>query len=84
MFVSVEALVVIVIGSNCSEGCGFDSHCLPGSLLRFNYWPIMYGAIGSLVLSWSWTRQSGFISFRGFWIQLRNNLGQRLCAYNLP
>ena len=82
--VSVEALVFIVIGRSCSEGCGFDSHCRPGSFLRFNYRPIMYGAVGSLVLSWSWTRQPGFISFWCLWIQLCNNLVQILCAYNLP
>ena len=28
--VSVEALVFIVNGRSCSEGCGFDSHCRPG------------------------------------------------------
>ena len=49
--VSVEALVFIVIGRSCSEGCGFDSHYRPGSFLRFNYRPIMYGAVGSLVSS---------------------------------
>ena len=58
MAVSVEALVFIVIGGSCSEGCEFDSHCRPGSFLRFNSRPIMYGAVGSLVLSWSWTRQN--------------------------
>ena len=31
-----------------------------------------YGAVGSLVLRWSWTRQPGFISFRCLWIQLCN------------
>ena len=35
----------------------------PGSFLIFNFPPIMYGAVGSLVSSWSWTRQPGFISF---------------------
>ena len=54
--VLVEALVFIVIGRSCSEGCGFDSHCWSGSFLRFNSRPIMYGAVGSLTLSWSWTR----------------------------
>ena len=49
--VLVEALVFIVIGRSCSEGCGFDSHCQPSSFLRFNSRPIMYGAVGSLVLS---------------------------------
>ena len=81
--VSVEALVFIVIGRSCSEGCGFDSHCRPGSFLRFNSWPITYGAVGSLVLSWSWTRQPGFIFFWCLWIKLCNNFGQRLCACNL-
>ena len=61
MAFSVEALVSIVIGRSCSVGCGFDSDCRPASFLRFN--SIMYGAVGSLVLSWSWTRQPGFISF---------------------
>ena len=51
MVVSVEALDFIVIGRSCSEGCGFESHCRPGSFLRFNYRPIMYGAVGSLVSS---------------------------------
>ena len=38
----------IIIGRSCLEGCGFDSHCRPGSFLRFNSRPIMYGAVGSL------------------------------------
>ena len=84
MTVSVEALVFVVVGRSCSEGCGFDSHCQSGSFLRFNSRPILYGALGSLVLSWSWTRQFEFISFWCLWIQLCNNLGQRLCAYDLP
>ena len=82
--ISVEALVCIVIGRSCSKGCGFDSHYRLGSFLIFNSRPIMYGAVDSMVLSQSWTRQSGFISFRCLWIQLCNNVGQRLCAYNLP
>ena len=49
MPVSVEVLVYIVIGRSCSEGCGFDSHHRPGSLLRFNSRPIMYVAVGSSV-----------------------------------
>ena len=53
--VSVEALVFILIGHSCSEGCGFDSHCRPDSFLRFHYRPIMYGEVDSLVFSWSWT-----------------------------
>ena len=81
MAVSVQALVFIVIGRSCSEGCGgFDSHCRPSSFLRFNSRPIMYGAVGSLALSWYLTRQPGFISFWCLLIQLCNNLGQRLCA----
>ena len=82
--ISVEALVFIVIGSICSEGCEFDFHYRPGSFLRLYSRPIMYGAVGSLVFSWSWTRQPGFICFWCLWIQLCNNIGQRLCAYNLP
>ena len=39
--VLVEALVFIVIGRSCSEGCWFDSHSRPGSFLRFNSRPIM-------------------------------------------
>ena len=50
--VSVEALVFIVIAHSCSEGCGFDSYYRPCSFLRFNAWPIMYGTVGSFVLSW--------------------------------
>ena len=126
MAVSVEALVFIVIGRSRSKGCGFDSHCRLGSFLRFHSRPIMYGAVGSLLLSWSWTRQPGLSTTdptrpdpttwvvdnrpdptrpdpirqpglstteptrpdpTTFWclcIQLCNNLGQRLCAYNLP
>ena len=54
----------------------------------------MYGAVGSLVLRWSWARQSGFISFSielvlgpdnlgsfpscCLWIQMYNNLGQKV------
>ena len=45
--VSVEALVSIVIGRSCPEGCEFESHCRPGSFLRFNSRPIMYDAVGS-------------------------------------
>ena len=51
MAVSIEALVFIVIGHSCSEGCEFDFHCRPGSFLRFNSRPIMYGTVGSLALS---------------------------------
>ena len=35
---SVEAFVFIVIGRKV---CGHDSHCRPGSFLRFNSRPIM-------------------------------------------
>ena len=80
MAVSVEALVFIVIGRSCSEGCEFDSHYRPGSFLRFNSRRIMYGAVGSLVLSWSWTRHPGFIFFWCHWIQLCNNLGQKVMS----
>ena len=41
MAVSIEAIVFIVIGCSCSEGCGFYSHCLTGSFLRLNSPPIM-------------------------------------------
>ena len=41
MAVSVEALVFIVIGHSCSNGCGFDSYYRPGSFLRFNSLPII-------------------------------------------
>ena len=33
--VSVEVLVFIVIGRSCSKGCGFVSHCRPGSFHRY-------------------------------------------------
>ena len=49
--VSVEALDFIVIGCSCLEGYRFDSHYRPESFLRFNYEPIIFGAVGSLVLS---------------------------------
>ena len=39
--VSLEALVIIVIGRSCSECCGFDSLCRLGSFLRFYYRPMM-------------------------------------------
>ena len=51
---------------------------------RLIFCAFMYGTVGSLVLRWSWARQLGFISFRCLWIQLCNNLRQRLCVYNLP
>ena len=43
-------VIFIVIDRSCSESCGFDFDCRPGSFLRFNSRPIMYGAVGSLVL----------------------------------
>ena len=49
--VSVEAPTFIAIGRSCLDGCGFDSHCRPGSFLRFNSRPVMYGADGSLASS---------------------------------
>ena len=45
---SVEALVFIVIGRSCSEGCGFDFHCRTG---RFHSRPIMYNAVCSFASS---------------------------------
>ena len=49
---------------------------------RLSSWAFTYDTVASLVSSWSWARQSGFISFRCLWIQFCNNLGQRLCSYN--
>ena len=46
--VSVEAPAFIVI---CLKGCGFDSHCRPGSFLRFNSRTVIYGAVSSLASS---------------------------------
>ena len=46
--VSVEVPAFVVIGRSCLEGCWFDLHCRPGSFLRFNYRPVMYGTVGSL------------------------------------
>ena len=43
---------------------------------EINFSEFTYGAIGSLVLSWSWARQRGFISFRCLWIQLRITLSK--------
>ena len=57
MAISVEALDFIVIGRSCSEGFRFDSHYRVESFLRFNSQPIIYGAVGSFVLSWSLNRQ---------------------------
>ena len=51
MAILVEALAIIVIGRSYLQGCGFDSHCRPGSFLRINSWPVMYGAVGSLASS---------------------------------
>ena len=74
--VSVEALVFIVIGRSCSEGCGFDSHCRSASFLRFNSRPIMYGAVGSLVLSWSWTVNLGLFPSRASGLNCVITLGK--------
>ena len=49
--VLVEAPAFVVIGHSCLEGCGFDSHCRPGSFLRLKSRPVMYGAVGSLASS---------------------------------
>ena len=51
MAVSVEAPAFIAIGRSFLKGCGFDSHCRPGSFLRNNSRPVMYGAVGSLASS---------------------------------
>ena len=48
MAVSVEASAFIAIDRNSREGFEFDSHCRPGSFLRFNSWPVIYDAVGSL------------------------------------
>ena len=50
--ISVEAPAFIVIGRSCLEGCGFNSHCRPGSFLRLNSRSVMYNAVGSLASSW--------------------------------
>ena len=47
----VEPTAFTVIGRSCLEGYWFDSHCPPGIFLRFNYRPIMFGTVGSLVSS---------------------------------
>ena len=51
MAVSVDAPAFIAIGRSCLEGCGFDSHCRPGSFQRTNSRPVIHGAIGSLASS---------------------------------
>ena len=66
-----------------AKGLGFDSP-IAQHVQRLISQAFTYGAVGSLVLSGTWARQPGFISFRCLGIQLCNNLGQRLCAYNLP
>ena len=43
-----------------------------------------YGAVGPLVLSWSWAQQPGFIPFGTFGFNCVITLGKRLCAYSLP
>ena len=43
MALSVEALVFIVFGRSCSEGCRFDSNTTDRAVFfRFNYRPIMW------------------------------------------
>ena len=66
-----------------AKGPGFDSP-IAQHVQRLIFRAFTYSTVGSLVLSWSWTRQPGFISFRCLWNQLCNNLEQRLCAYNMP
>ena len=41
--------------------------------------PIMYGAVGSLVLSWYWTRQPGFISSDAFVFNCVITLAKVMC-----
>ena len=62
-----------------AKGPGFDSR-IAQHFRRLLSRAFTYGAVGSLVSRWSWTRKAGFISFRCLWIQLYNNLGQRLCV----
>ena len=40
---------------------GFESP-IAQHVQRLISWAFMYGAVGSLVSSWSWARQPGFIS----------------------
>ena len=60
-----------------ANGPGFDS-----PILQHVRWLISqaftYGRVGLLIVSWSWTWQSVFISFRCLWIQLCKNLGQKV------
>ena len=51
MAVSLDASAFIVISRNCLGGCGFNSHCHPGSFLIFNSVSVMYSAVGLLSLS---------------------------------
>ena len=46
-----------------AKGSGFGSPIFRHVQILFSR-AFTYGAVGSLVLSWSWARQSGFISFR--------------------
>ena len=57
-----------------AKGPGLDSP-ITQHVQRVISRALTYGAVGSLVLSWSWARQPGIISFRCLWIQLCNNLG---------
>ena len=66
-----------------AKGPGFDSP-IAQYVQRLISQIFRYSAVGSLVLSRSWARQPRFITFQYLWIQLCNNLGKRLCAYNLP
>ena len=52
--VSAEALVFIVIGRSGSEGYEFDSHCRPGSFLRFNSRPMMSSPYCATWDKWKW------------------------------
>ena len=46
-----------------AEGPRFDSP-IAQHVQRLFFLAFTYGAVSSLVLSWYWTRQPGFISFR--------------------
>ena len=45
-------------------------------LSEINSRPIMYGAVGSFILSWSWTRQPGIISSGAFGFNCIITLGK--------
>ena len=63
MAVTVEALLFIVIGQSCSEGCGFDSHYRPSSFLRFNFQPIL-----SSPYCVTWNKGCGFCRSSKLWL----------------